>query len=197
MSALLAKTRASFGPAPRRLKTIDVLTPPSWMKNDALRSTYDTRHALLLDGDVVWGHVVQANSLLFTPGDAACPAAVLFASRVDDDPDPDRLEPAADAAFALKGTTPADPATARIAAALTNEQERYAPLDVPDSVTHGMPMRLAPVMVHRELLPCRYLPTLALPLVVSRARDAVTLLPRRHWVEDLVHGWLALGARAR
>ena len=194
MSVLLAKTRAAFGPAPRTIRTWDHVVPPSWMSHDdPLRKSFDRARDLMVHGDIVWGHIVQANTLLFSPGDADCPADVLFGSNPSDDLSPQRLQAAASAAMALKGTRPVDEGLHRVAAALTDEMSRHPGLDLPDALTRGAPMRMAVIMVHRVYLPLRYLAFSALPLVVSRARDAVMLLPVRHWDESLVRAWLDLG----
>jgi hypothetical protein len=196
MSTLLAKSRDSFGAAPRKVAAWDNLTPPSWMKqDDALRATYPRAIELLRTGDIVWGHVVQANSLLFAPGDSNGPAQVLFGARADVDLEPDVLRRASHAAFALRGRTLADPALARIGRALAEETARHEPLDVPDAVTHGFPMRMAIVMVHRAQLPSKYLSSNVVPLLASRERDAATIFPSRYWSEDLVRGWIGIGAR--
>ncbi len=198
MSALLARTRAAFGPAPRAITSWEHVAPPAWMKpDDALRGTYARIPELLKGGTIVWGHVVQANSLLFQAGDQACPADVLFAARGSDDLEPDVLERAAGAAFAIKGKAPTDPALARIASALAAEFERHPPLDLPAPLTRGVPMRLVSVMVHRPMLPIPRLVSSALPLLVNDARDAAMVLPKRHWADDLVRGWRALAAGPR
>jgi hypothetical protein len=161
--------------------------------DDPLQESY-AREAQLLDhGDIVWGRVVQANSLLFTPGADDCPADVLFASGPARVPMAS-LDRAAEAAFALKGTKPVDPDLARIAAALTDETGRHPPLDLPSPVTRGLPMRLFSLMIHRVHLPTRVLLSTAIPLVVNAARDAATVLPARFWAKDLVRGWSDLGA---
>ena len=195
MSALLDETRRTFGVAPRKVGSWDRLTPPPWMKpDDPLQRSYGQIEDLLANGDVVWGHVVQANSLLFRPGPEAAPAEVVYCARPDEDVPPEALQAAAGAAFGLKGRKLADPALARIGAALDAEMDRHPPLDLPDAVTHGHSMRMAIVMVHRALLPSRYLSSNFLPLLVSRSRDAAALFPCLYWKEDLVRGWFGLGA---
>ncbi len=198
MSSLLARSRAAFGPAPRSIPAHDVVEPPPWMKaDDLLRAAYRDRTALFETGDIVWGHVVQANSQLLRRGDVALPAHVLYASLPEGEPDPERLERAADRTFALKGRTPADPELARVAGALADDAPRHPPFDLPVAIHEGMPMRLAIVVVHPRLLPRPYLASFLVPLLASRARDSVVVLPVRHWASDLVDGWLALGARPR
>jgi hypothetical protein len=195
MSGLLDETRRSFGAAPRTLGTWDRLTPPGWMKSDdPLRGTYEQLEGLLTNGDVIWGHVVQANTVLFRPRGDTAPAEVVYASSPGEEVPPERLRRAAGAAFALRARKLADPGLARIAAALEAESERHAPLDLPDAVAHGVALRMATILVHRALLPSRHLSSCFLPLLANRSRDAVALLPCRYWSGDLVRGWFALGA---
>jgi hypothetical protein len=195
MSTLLDETRRTFGAAPRKVASWDNLTPPSWMNaHDPLQRCYGQIEDLLRHGDVIWGYVVQANSLLFRPGPEAAPADVLYGARPDEEIPPERLRAAAEAAFALKGRKLADPALAGIGGALAAEMDRHPPLDLPDFVTHGHSMRMAIVMVHRVFLPSRYLSSQFLPLLVSRERDVVALLPARFWAKDLVQGWYGLAA---
>lgn len=195
MTTLLDTTRAALGPAPRTLRAWDNLEPPRWMKaEDPLRATYARGLDLLKTGDVVWGFVVQANAQLFQAGDTSCPGHVIFGARPEDGVGPEPLMRAAQAVFALKGANPEDPGLARIAQAMTDEQARHPALDLPSAVTRGVPMRLAVVMIHRAHLPCGYLATSALPLVVSRDATEVAVLPVRHWEKALVTGWQYLGA---
>lgn len=198
MSTLLDRTRSSLGPAPRSIAARDNLVPPHWMRgDDPLRSVYPRFPDLLANGDVIWGHVVQANVALFRRGDETAPAQVVYGARAVEALPPERLARAAGAAFALKGRTLVDPGLQRIASALAAETERHDPLDLPAPIAHGAAMRMAIVMIHRPLLPTRLLSSSFVPLLASRERDAVALLPWRHWSEDLVRGWPALGASAR
>jgi hypothetical protein len=198
VSPLLDETRRSLGSAPRSVAVRDNLPPPGWMRaDDPLRRTYAGHGDLLLNGDVIWGHIVQANTALFRAGNEAAPAQVVYAASADEDVPLDRLRRAAGAASALKGRKAVDPAVDRIAAALAAENDRHDPLDLPAAVTHGSAMRMAIVVVHREHLPSGLLSSFAVPLLASRGRDAVVVLPRRHWSADLVRGWCGLAATGR
>jgi hypothetical protein len=198
MSTLLDETRQLLGPAPRSIVTRDNLVPPSWMKQgDPLRRGYEGWVDLLLNGDLIWGHLVQANATLFRPGNEAAPAQVIYGARSDEDISPDRLRRIAIATIGFKGRNGLAPPLDRVAAALTAETGRHDPFDLPAAITHGVEARLAIVMVHREHLPTRMLSSFFLPLVASSARDAVAILPRRHWGGDLVRGWYGLAATGR
>ncbi len=192
--SLLARTRAAFGAPGRSLPDLAPLTPPGWMARDELRHFYSRYRVLLETGHIRWGHVVQANTVLFRPGNEVAPGSVLFGATADHDLLPDQLSRAANATFALKGKALADPALARIGNALADEMGRHTALDLPPAVTRGTPMRMAIVVVHREFLPRRYFVSTAVPLVVSPSNDFATVLPARYWAPDLLAAWPAIGS---
>jgi len=140
---------------------------------------------------------VQANTALFRPGNEAAPAHVIYGARSDEDISPDHLRRVAAATYGFRGRKGLAPPLDRVGAALAAETDRHDPFDLPDAITHGAKVRLAIVMVHREHLPTRILSSFFLPLVASRARDAVTVLPRRHWSADLVRAWYGLAATSK
>ncbi len=196
MSLLLTATRDAFGPAPRALGTWAPPPPPKWMPaDDALHATYPAYRRLLETGDIVWAHVIQANSALYGVGAQDAPATVAFGADRAVDLGPARLGDAASRAFRLKGTKPKDVALARIAEMLTDSMGRKAAYDLPIGLTRGAAVRAADVMIHRAFLPQSRLLTRELPVVVSPARDAVALLPRRFWADDLQRQWPMLSVR--
>src|SRR5688572_4711207 len=76
--------RRALGSPPRRFgfwdrrRYLDVPTP-KWAKGDRLMTFFQNQRQVLEEGRVTWGHVVQANSMLFEPGPHDCPAAVVYA----------------------------------------------------------------------------------------------------------------------
>jgi hypothetical protein len=76
MSSAIHDCIENFGPAPRRQSLWNKLTyfripRPAWLRanpSDGLSTLFDSLPALFTEGAVVWGHVIQANSLLFEPG---------------------------------------------------------------------------------------------------------------------------------
>lgn len=189
---LLDRTRESFGPPRRTLEGFLQPKPPAWMARDELRAFYDRFRPTLETGDLIWGHVVQANTILFRPGDEVSGAVVAYGTAPDRDVTPTELRRAASAAMAAKGKKQVDPALAFVGATLAAEYTRHPAIDLPPPVTRGVAMRMAIAVVHREFLPRGYLVSGLLPLVASPERDFVCLLPARYWAEDLVRGWLSL-----
>ncbi len=197
MNRILAATRTALGPAPRTVASWEIPKVPTWLKkSDPLFRGYARQPALLASGDLVFGYVVQANANLFEPGPMDHPATVIFGARPDVELDIAALEAIASAASGFKDTTPRDLALRRVADALTKEEERHAPFDLPPAITSGLPARMGDMMIHRAYLPTGQLAACLLPLVVSPARDEAMLLPRALWGVDLVRGYLDLAARA-
>ena len=73
MSDPIRECIENFGPAPRTLPLWDRVTylrvpRPQWLRaypTDRLRILFQHMGSLWRDGTVVWGHIVQANTLLF------------------------------------------------------------------------------------------------------------------------------------
>ena len=188
----------NFGPPPRRFGWRDRVThlrvpKPAWLRasrGDKLNTLYDHLDELWRDGVVVWGHVVQANQLMFEEGRANCPGEVLFSTADHDRVDPDELGRIAHDLFALKGTKPTDPDLSPIADYLTDEMVRVFGLPVPRSVSGPLPCRISTTMFVRKHLPGRRLCGPLLPVVVHPRRPHVALpLPAQFWPVELAAWW--------
>ncbi|MBS0265991.1 MAG: hypothetical protein JSS02_28930, partial [Planctomycetes bacterium] len=128
----------AFGHSPRRISlwdkwTLWLMDKPEWLQNnsdDDLRLVFENWGRLIREGAVVWGHVVQANGMLFEPGPHDCPGEMVFLldQKVVD---PDFLLQVARKLQSLKHTTPEDPGLRAVADHLTNEQTRRFGLPVP------------------------------------------------------------------
>jgi hypothetical protein len=196
VSGLLDRTRERLGPAPRWLPAQGLRPkPPPWMsKRDPRYGTYaDTDH-LLAHGDVVWGHMVQANGALFEPGKADLPGDVIFAEDRSLDEALDRLHAAAHAAASLTEVPLAHGAYKRLGDHLTQGTGCAVRLPVPAGVGRGATLFLSTIVIHRRLLPMPYLATMFLPLLVSPYKPSVMPLPSPLWAEDLVEAWRDVAA---
>lgn len=192
--ALLEECRQNFGPAPRAFKWQDKQSlqaaPPAWCRTDALMMIYRQRPRLLREGRIVWGHLVQANNLLFNPGPQDCPASIIYGLSPDWDSDLDGLETIAHKIFALKGTMPDDPALQEFARGITDEMRRDFRVQVPaqllDDAQQGRDLCLTTIMVMRQNLPFGFLTSSAFPLLVlPEHTDATLILPARFWPQTL------------
>jgi len=196
MQQILEQCRAAIGPAPRRFGFLDragylSIARPAWCgSRDGLSQFFASRGELLREGEVVWGHVVQANTLLFKPGPHNCPGEVAFC------PDPARvvdieeLEFVAHSLFDLKGTQPAPGPLRTFAEHLTNERTRAFGLEVPASISPLLDCEVSTIFFARRHLPggvlsCPFFPILLLP----RAPHLVMVLPARYWPPPLLRLW--------
>ncbi|MFO0695559.1 MAG: hypothetical protein U0230_18505 [Polyangiales bacterium] len=195
---LLSDCIARFGPAPRSFSWWDRLTylripTPQWVSgnpDEALATFFERAPSTLRDGTVVWGVIVQANTLLFEPGDIDCPAEVVFSLAPAEKAPRSELRRIAAALFELKGTRPRDPGELRIAEHLTNELTRVFGLEVPSSISPTIPCQLSTLMVTRKHLPDGYLRSTYLPVVISPDDPRLAVpLPSRYWPAPLAASW--------
>lgn len=170
--------------------------PPGWLRErpgDPLWDVFRAQWRLLKEGRLMWGQIVQANTLLFEPGPDDCPASLL----ISEDPlahrSPDRLGDAARAMFKLKGTTPTDPVLAEFARVLTDEVERHWTL-VPQQVAGLRDTYCVAMMIFRKHLPAGYLPPVDLPypvLALPGELQSALVVPGSYWPRELAAAHLA------
>lgn len=164
---------------------------PAWCTSgDRLSLYFKHRGELLRGGQVVWGHVVQANRLLFSPGTANCPGDVVYGLPPDEDVGPEYLGGVARAVGSLKERPGGSPAMEALGAHLANERTRVFGLPVPPALSPLIPCALSTVFFDRKHLPGRVLRAPFFPLVVS-ARDPriAMVLPARYWSPALCALW--------
>jgi hypothetical protein len=194
MQRLLEGVRAAIGAPPRVLEmaTIASLTPspPSWFRaTDRLAEVYRRLELLLLEGEVVWGALVQANNKLFRPGPDDHPALAIYATDRSFDEGSTDLQAIAHQLFRLKNTTPDDPAERRLAGLITNEMDRGMGWTVPKSLTGGREVLSSTFMVFRSHLPGRHLQSGWFPLLIHAATPAIMIVPSLYWPRTLVTPW--------
>lgn len=162
---------------------------PAWMRaTDALSEAVDKQAMLLAEGKIVWGSVVQANNLLFKPGDSDHPAMLVYSREPELDARPAELRAIAQRIFKLKGATPRDPVERAIADKVTNEMDRTMGWRVPVELTARHVLSAA-VMVWRKHLPDGVLTGATVPLLVHDATKAVMIVPAQFWPEAIVKPW--------
>ena len=146
------------------------------------------RKLLLQTGEVVWGHIVQANDTLFRPGRQDAPGEVIYCADTDSDSDPQSLNEVARRLWQLKGTRPADPAHALLARHLTNEYTRAFGVLVPENLCDFFCAELSTVVFVRADLPNRVLSLPFFPLLVLPNGVAMPV-PSMFWPLPLVQIW--------
>ncbi len=193
MSDILRQCRENFGPPPRRFswyrRTTDlyVACPPwAWFGQDDLHVFFKHRDHLLTEGVIVWGHIVQANMLMFhrepgTTGGPDCPGEVVYCPDPDSDIGPEELGGIARPLFALKGTEQEDPELQFFSDYLANERVRVYGRPVPSSLSDGHSCLVSTVVFSRHHLPGQHLRRSYFPLLLSPGAPRVAMpLPSRY-----------------
>lgn len=147
---------------------------------------------LFEQGVVVWGQIIQANSMLFDDGRWDHPGEVVFSLK-----DPLRvtqmdLELAAVSVGMLKGETPDNPALREIADYLTAENIRTFGLQVPAQLSPRIPCQISTTFFVRKHLPKRKLchGRGFMPFIVYPRKPFVAMpLPSCFWPKELVDNW--------
>jgi hypothetical protein len=201
MRELIEGCRELFGDPPRDGSETDRRAfrfRPGWLLRTMLFLTRDKLRIVLRDQDilreqgrVVWGHLVQANTILFNPHNRqALPANVLYSpDRFFDDQVP-LLGELAHGLFDLKGRSPVDKEMRQFAEAITNETARTMRLPLPSALTDGRTVYLTTCFINPPHLPGGCLKHGFFPLVICPEQtEAVMVLPCDYWPEELQAIW--------
>jgi hypothetical protein len=194
----LLSCREDFGNPPRSFGWWDRNTylrvpTPLWAKlnkSEKLNELFKNVPTLFKEGVIVWGQIIQANQLLFSPGKDNCPGEVLFSASKRVESQVDVLRDVAASLYGLKGTQPEEPHAATVAEYLTNEMIRVFGLKAPDLIGCGISCRISTTFFVRKHLPNGYLSNSVLPLVVLPREPYYAMpLPSRYWAPALIREW--------
>ena len=198
MENWLHQCRTAFGEPPRRFGFWERygylrIPKPKWCtRADLMSQIFRAQKRILRDGLVVWGHLIQANMLLFKPGPMDHPGEVVYCPERLRRVDPDELATVAHRLGSLKGTSPRDENLRSIADYLTNERIRVFGLEVPRSVSPRLRCMISSVQFRRLHLPAQRLRKGLFPIVVLPESPRLAIvLPARYWPEELVAWWSA------
>ena len=199
MNDLIQQCKSNFGLAPREFSWWDRLTYfciplPMWLimrPHDKLMRHFWNLGKLWREGTVVWGCMVQANTLMFEDNDFSCPGEIVYSLVDSHKATPDYLRQLAAQLFSLKGTRPSEEGKAKIAAHLTNEWTRVYGLEVPPNLSPSVRCHLSITYLARKHLPDKRLCSNVLPIIVSPLPPYyITPLPERFWPHELIDNWM-------
>jgi len=166
-------------PAADRLR---IPAPLARLASHPLRAVYDEQPVLFKHGQIVWAHVVQANTQLYQMGEMDQPAAFVFSLDPSFDAHWQSLATLAANLFALKGAANPDPADAEFARIITSETEMVFNLSVPRQRAGNKEVFFTTAMVHRNHLPNWMLGANLVPFLVAPEKTrASMILPHRYW----------------
>lgn len=196
-AALLHACREALGPPPRACRPEDRLALSPELEH-ALVSTGDGLVRILKDqdrllerGQVCWGALVQANSILFDPANRlTCPANVVYSAEPFFDGRQALLAGMARGLFAQKGSTRADRELQAFVDAVTDEMARVLRRELPPSYTGGRSVCFATCFIQPAHLPFGFLNRPTFPVLVHPDETpAMMLLPSRFWPAELIDHW--------
>jgi len=146
--------------------------------------------SLLKDGKLVWGKIIQANSMLFSSGKSNHPAAIIYSLDNIIDNSPEIIEEAASQLYSFKGKNTENPELQIFADKLANEVDADLKLAIPKELTEGVECFYTCIMVHRNHLPNKILSMGLFPLLVNPERtDATMILPSKYWQLSFIELW--------
>lgn len=165
------------------------LIPSMNYEGDPLLTLWKDQSLLLKSGRVVWAAVIQANGMLFEPGNYSLPGEVVIGvdTSLDDNPEP--LAETASRIFAIKGTQPQDPELRIVADRITNEIHRSLAEVLPMQITNGLALKRYTVVFHQPHLPFGFLNGKVLPVLVHASSKHALIVPSWYWPEEMKMEW--------
>lgn len=181
-----AQTQKKLNPA--TLASICASTPPWMNKTDALSEILKQQTLLYKEGVIVWGALIQANKLLFSPGRDDCPALLVYSSDTYFDARPQELRLIGQKIFSLKDTSPSDPELKNVAQLVSDEMGRSMGFKLP-RVFSNRDIRAATFMVFRKHIPNGVLSAGLFPLLIHPSTEAVMIGPSEFWPIEMIIMW--------
>lgn len=169
------------------------LSRPFWLdSSDPMSEIYSKKSILLQQGEIVYAHIVQANTILFKrfpPFD--CPAQIVYSSEPYFSMHPEVLQDIAWGIYKYKGramdTVPDD--WKEVARVITDEYDRS---DFKFSLNvdgQAVEYYLIPTMIHRKMLPKGKLCGNLLPVLTVPGCKQVMILPKKYWTKEFSKAW--------
>jgi hypothetical protein len=160
---------------------------PPWLsqaEDDGLEELFRRQGLLLKEGKIMWGALIQANSLLFEPGDDDCPAFLVYSPDTYFDSRPQELHLIGRKIFSFKETNPSDPKLKEVARRVTDEAAYTMGFTLP-KVFSDKEIRWVTALVCRRHIPKGILSSGIYPLLTHPSTQAVMIVPCLHWPAEL------------
>ena len=170
------------------------LCRPKWLDfNDPLFEIYTQKTNILQNGEIVYAHIVQANTLLFKSFPPYnCPAQVVFSTNPFANENPEYLSQVATNVYRYKNqdlnSIPKE--WREIAKVVTDEYDRSGFNFSLQLDGHLMEFNMVMTMVYRNLLPKRKLIGNLLPVFTVPESKQVLILPKQYWTKRFTEAWV-------
>ena len=176
-----------------RLKDIK-LERPNWLRSgDAIAAVYQEKKVLLQQGNVCYGHIVQANEILFRKSpNIDCPANIIYSTDPHIADNPGLLWEVATNLYRYKNQ-PLDTVPLQwreMARVITDEMDRSDFNFWVDYNGYPIEFRFLSVMIYRKLLPKRQLCGSLLPVITAPNCQSILTLPKLYWTREFKKLWV-------
>lgn len=193
MARIIYKLRASYELRQQHMNSImlaSLVGPrPSWLtQSDGLTEFFDRQALLLTEGHIAWGALVQANELLFKPGEANCPALLVHSPDNYFDSRPQELRLIGSTFFSLKSIEFADPELKEVTRLVTDEMDRSMGFELPKVFSEKV-VQSATFMGFRKHIPNGVLSSGLFPVLTHPSTRAVMMVPFEFWPIELIVLW--------
>jgi len=184
----ILETRKNFN---SRIKDVeyDRIVPPDWLLVHGeiglsqFRELFENQEVLFSEGKVVWGTIIQANGLLFSPGLDDHPAVALYSLDEEIDSNPKLIKKVAKRIYKLKGKQ-TDQDLQEFSDMLKSEHTRKWKIPVPLRISDNIQCFYTTTLIIRKHLHRGYLYNVLFPyLVCPKKTNVGTILPSRYWSE--------------
>lgn len=170
------------------------LSRPVWLNSeDPMSEIYENKALLLQKGEIIYAHIVQANTILFKmfpPFD--CPAQIVYSAEPYFMEQPDVLQDVAWGIYSYKGqdTDSVPNEWKEVARVITDEYDRSDFTFSLKLKEKSVEYHMIPTMIYRKLLPKRKLCGNLLPVLAIPESKQVLILPKEYWTKKFTKAWV-------
>lgn len=172
------------------------LPRPSWLnEKDDLRFIYTEQEMLFEKGNICYGSIIQANSILFKSFPPFnCPATLIYSMSPEIEENPYILNEIAHTIFYYKDKplNEVPEGLREFARVITDELDRSSFYGTAsDSEGNTIDIGFLSLMVFRKHLPKSKLCGCTVPLIVAPERcKSIMILPEEYWSENFKKAWI-------
>jgi hypothetical protein len=171
------------------------LKRPSWLHlSDPMSEIYLKKSLLLQQGEIVYAHIVQANTILYKKFPLFdCPAQIVYSEEPYFMEHPETFQEIARGIYKYKGQEldKIPDEWKEVARVITDEYDRS---DFKFSLNmdgQTLEYNFIPTLIYRKLLPKGKLCGSLLPVLVISDCKQVMILPKKYWTKKYTEMWVA------
>lgn len=197
--------RSRLGDVPRKLgwlsKSPLEFSEPGFLRgasvqDDPVKKVFSMFRELWKHGDVRWGRLLKANSLLYKPGEKDCPGELMYCMNPSDEISYSRIKTGVRKLSNLRELDlPLAGASQRVIEwwqDMNDDMCYHEGFKLPEEWTETEGCRVNTLLFHRGHLPQGFLSVSCLPVLVTKAAPHLALpIPCAYWPEGLIE-WLKL-----